>query len=72
MRNVQGDTRYYSVLGNIPLHHELITGLEQMRQHNNGLKNEALLIELDQVNERQLIFEAFMEDVREGRIRNNN
>ncbi|XP_052208359.1 uncharacterized protein LOC127812082 [Diospyros lotus] len=70
-----------SILGKIPSHHELVTELEQMRQHNNGLKNEMQLlkekneassIELDQVKERQSIFEAFMEDVRAGRIRNNN
>ena len=29
-----------SVLGKIPSCYELITELEQMRQHNNGLKNE--------------------------------
>ena len=61
-----------SVLGKIPSRHELITEVEQMRQHNNSLKNEALLIELDQVKERQLIFEVFMEDVRAGKIRNNS
>jgi len=70
-----------SVLGKIPSHHELITELEQMQQHNNGLKNEmqhlkekneALSTKLDQVKERQSIFEAFMEDVRSERIGNNN
>ncbi|XP_052204389.1 uncharacterized protein LOC127809558 [Diospyros lotus] len=79
-RERQGRVRGYgfgpthsSVLGKIPSRRELVTELEQMQQHNNGLKNEMQLLEeknealstkLDQVKERQSIFEAFMEDVR--------